>query len=49
MAHTWEETRVYCEDCGDHPGLQCLDDNCYVILDLIFNDDPRLVEEVGEG
>lgn len=36
ISTNWEECEVYCEDCGDHSGLEC--PNCDYRVDLVFND-----------
>lgn len=47
--HEWRETETGCEDCGSHPALECVADNCPLdggwglgyTIDLVYDDDPR--------
>lgn len=37
--HHWEDCLVYCEDCGEHAGVECA--TCDTVIDLVREDDPR--------
>lgn len=42
--HQWEDTTIYCEDCGEHPAVVCANPDCPCdgeVIDLCREDDPR--------
>jgi len=37
----WEETTIFCEDCGEHPAIRC--PKCDEVVDLVMNLEPSHV------